>query len=198
MTGCGRAPRPWKPGISTCGSSPGMTMFVLKAGNPRSTTSAPSLTTSSYEASLLGVRHLPGARARGAAVRPVDVDVVARRPAEELVHGNAECLPLEVEQRVLDSADRLLDHRAGALPGCAEEIPDDPLDRAWVAADDLRGQILDDAREPARRAVRVRDLGPADRRRRPPWPSGRSTDASRRRSRASRSARPSFRSRIRR
>jgi hypothetical protein len=29
-----------------------MTMFVLKAGNPRSTTSAPSLTTSSYEASL--------------------------------------------------------------------------------------------------------------------------------------------------
>ena len=137
-------------------------MFVLKAGNPRSTTSRAELDDVVVRGELVGVRHLPGARPRGAAVRPVDVDVVARRPAEELVHGNAERLPLEVEQRVLDPADRLLDHRARALARGAEEIPDDPLDGAWVAPDDLRGEILDDAGEPARRAVRIRDLGPAD------------------------------------
>ena len=137
-------------------------MFVLKAGNPRSTTSRAELDDVVVRGELVGVRHLPGARPRGAAVRPVDVDVVARRPAEELVDGNAERLRLEVEQRVLDPADRLLDHRARALARRAEEIPDDPLDRARVAPDDERGEILDDAGEAARRAVRVGDLGPAD------------------------------------
>ena len=95
-------------------------------------------------------------------MRPVHVDGLARRPAEQLVDGNAERLRLQVEQRVLDAADRLLDHRPGALPGRAEEIPDDPLDRARIAADDERREVFDDAREPARRAVRVGDLRPAD------------------------------------
>src|SRR5262249_33566218 len=35
-------------------------------------------------------------------------------------------------------------------------------DRSRVAPDDERPQVLDDAGEPTRRAVRVRDLGPAD------------------------------------
>ena len=59
---------------------------------------------------LLGAGDLPRAGARRAAVRPVDVDGVPRRPAEELVHGNVERLRLQIEQRVLDPADRLLDH----------------------------------------------------------------------------------------
>ena len=137
-------------------------MFVLKAGKPALDDLRAELDDVVVRGELGGVRHLPGARPRGAAVRPVDVDVVARRPAEELVDGNAERLRLEVEQRVLDPADRLLDHRARALARRAEEIPDDPLDGAWVAPDDVRGEILDDAGEPARRAVRIGDLGPAD------------------------------------
>ena len=72
-------------------------------------------------------------------------DVVAGRAAEELVDGDAERLSLQVEQRVLDASDRLLDHRPRALPRGAEEIPDDPLDRAGIATDDVRREILDDA-----------------------------------------------------
>src|SRR4029450_13050757 len=64
---------------------------------------------------LRRVRHLPGARPCRAAMRPIDVDRVARWAPEELVHGNAERLSLQVEQRILDAADRLLDDRAGAL-----------------------------------------------------------------------------------
>ena len=41
-----------KPGMSTAGSSPGTTTFVLKAVYPRSTTSRPSDVTSSYDASF--------------------------------------------------------------------------------------------------------------------------------------------------
>src|SRR5207248_7758848 len=69
---------------------------------------------------------------------------------------------LQVEQHVLDPADRLLDHRAGALARRPEEIPDDPLDSARVTTDHERREVLDDARETSRRAVRVGDLGPAD------------------------------------
>src|SRR5205814_387421 len=53
---------------------------------------------------LLGVRHLPGTRARRAAMRPVHVDAVARRSAEELVDRNVERLAFEVQERVLDPA----------------------------------------------------------------------------------------------
>src|SRR6266511_2416166 len=111
---------------------------------------------------LCRVLDLPGAGTRRAAVRPVDLDVIAGWPSEELVDGNAERLRFEVEQRVLDAADRLLNHRARALPRRAEEIPDDALDRARVATDDVGREILNDASEPARRAVRVGDLRPAD------------------------------------
>src|SRR5213075_2479131 len=83
-------------------------------------------------------RDLPGARPSGAAVRPVDLDVIPRRAAEQLVDRNAERLSLQVQQGVLDPADCLLDHRAGALSRGADEIPDDPLDHARLAADDER------------------------------------------------------------
>ena len=49
--------------MSTCGSSPGTTTFVLKAEYPRSTTSRPSAATASYESSL-GVPVTSKARAR--------------------------------------------------------------------------------------------------------------------------------------
>src|SRR5207247_1661721 len=63
----------------------------------------------------------------------------------------------------LDPADRFLDHRARALPRRPEEIPDDPLHHARLAADDERLEILDDAGEAARRPMRIGDLRPADR-----------------------------------
>ena len=59
---CSVPPPPPKPGISTCGSSPGTTTLVLNARNPFSTTSRPSATTSSYDASF-GVSVTSHARA---------------------------------------------------------------------------------------------------------------------------------------
>ena len=106
--------------------------------------------------------HLPGARARRAAVRPVERDRLPRRAAEELGDRDAERLALEVEERVLDPADRLLHDRARALARPAVEVPVDRLDRARVAADDERRQVGDDAGEPGGRAVRVGHLRPAD------------------------------------
>src|SRR5207244_12526936 len=49
--------------------------------------------------------HLPGARASGAAVRPVDLDIIPRRAAEQLVDRNAKRLRLQAEQGVHDHAD---------------------------------------------------------------------------------------------
>src|SRR3954454_273231 len=94
---------------------------------------------------LARVRHLPRAGARRAAMGPVHVNLVPRRTAEELVDRDPERLALEIEQRILESADRLLDHRAWALPSSSDEIPDDALDGTRVAAEDVRGEILNDA-----------------------------------------------------
>ena len=51
-----------------------------------------------------------------AAVRPVEADPVADRPAQQLVDRDAEGPRLDVEQRVLDRADRLLDDAARRRP----------------------------------------------------------------------------------
>ena len=91
---------------------------------------------------------LPRPRAGRPAVRPVERDRLARRPAEELTDGDAERLPLQVEQRVLDAADRLLHDRPRALARPSIEIPVDRLERARIATDDERREIGDDAREP--------------------------------------------------
>ena len=148
--------------MSTLGSSPGTTTFVLNAPYPPLDDLAPERDDVVVRGELRRPGHLERARARRAAMRPVHRDRLARRPAEELVDGDAERLGLEVEQRVLDPGDRLRDDRARALPGGAVEIPVDRLDRSRIAPDDERREILDDAGEPARRAVRVGDLGPAD------------------------------------
>ena len=47
------------------------------------------------------------ARAVGAAMRPVDLQPVAERAAEQLVDRHAQRLGLDVDQRVLDRGDRL-------------------------------------------------------------------------------------------
>ena len=106
--------------------------------------------------------HLPRPRPRRPAVRPVERDRLARRPAEELRDRDAERLPLQVEQRVLDPADRLLHDRAGALARAPVEIPVDRLERPRIAAHDERREIGDDACQARRRPVRIGHLRPAD------------------------------------
>ena len=48
-------------------------------------------------------------------MRPVEPDALAHRAAQQLVDRDAERLRLDVEERVLDRADRLLDHAAARL-----------------------------------------------------------------------------------
>ena len=93
-------------------------------------------------------RDLPGACARRPAVRPVERDRLAGRAAEELRDRDAERLSFQVEQRVLDPADRFLDDRAGALAGAAVAGPSgSPRRRAGRAR---RRAARDPARRPAR------------------------------------------------
>ena len=56
------------------------------------------------------------ARARRAAVRPVQPDPIAHRAAEQLVDRHAERLGLDVPQRQLDAGDRLVRTAAEVLP----------------------------------------------------------------------------------
>ena len=56
----------------------------------------------------LDAHHLGIAEAVAAAMRPVERQAVAHRPAEQLVDRNAQRLGLDVEQRVLDRGHRLL------------------------------------------------------------------------------------------
>ena len=86
-------------------------------------------------------------------MRPVHRDAIAGRASEELVHGDAERSCLEVEERVLDAGQGFRDHGAGALARRAVEIPVHGLDGPRIAADDERGKIIDDPREPPRRPV---------------------------------------------
>src|SRR6185503_17745420 len=85
---------------------------------------------------LRRARHLPRTGPRRAAVRPVERHRGPSRAAQQLAHRDAEGLRLEVEERVLDPAERLLDDRARALPRPAVELPVDRLDGAGVAPDD--------------------------------------------------------------
>ena len=59
-------------------------------------------------------------------------------------------------------AERLRDDRARTLSRVTVEIPVDLLDRPRISSDHDGCKVLDDSGQPARRAVRVGDLGPAD------------------------------------
>ena len=96
-----------------------------------------------------------------AAVRPVETDALAHRPAQHGVHGQAERLRLDVEQRVLDGADRLLDDAAAGLPPDRVEQGDDCLVRRRILADDLRREAVDHGGH-AEAAERFVVLAPAD------------------------------------
>ena len=94
-------------------------------------------------------------------MRPVDPEPVAHLAAEQLVARHAERLGLGVEERVLDGAERLGDHAAGAGPGGAVEVGIDALVLADRLADDARGQPMDHGAD-AGRAEALRELAPAD------------------------------------
>ena len=97
----------------------------------------------------------------GAAVRPVQSDALAHRAAEQLVNWNAEGLGLDVQKRVLDRADGLLDHATGGLAADRVQQRDHCLVGPRVHADDLRGEVLDRGSHalPAKQLV---VLAPAD------------------------------------
>src|SRR5438128_2179091 len=82
------------------------------------------------------------------------------RPAHQLVDGNAEGARLDVEQRVLDGGDRLLDDAARRLPAHRVEGRDDRFARARVSADHEWHQPVD-GRADAETAERLVGLAPA-------------------------------------
>src|SRR5262249_16945709 len=77
------------------------------------------------------------------AVRPVDADAIADRTAEELVHRDAEGARLDVEQRVLDGPDGLLDEAAGGLAAQRVHQGDVGLPRPRVLPHEDRGALGD-------------------------------------------------------
>jgi hypothetical protein len=81
----------------------------------------------------------------GGAVRPIEADPLAERAAQEFVDRDAERPGLQIDQGVLDRADRLLVEATGGHPTHGMEQRDVRLDRTWVFTDDRRGQLLDHA-----------------------------------------------------
>ena len=102
-----------------------------------------------------------GEEAEVAAVRPVQTQAVALGAAEQLVDGNAERPRVDVEQRVLDGGDGLLNDAARRLPAHGVERGDDGFTRARIFPDDQRGQTVD-GRADADAAERLVVLAPAD------------------------------------
>src|SRR6185436_10717518 len=99
--------------------------------------------------------------APGRAVRPVDSDAVADLAAEQVVAGHAERLGLDVEQRVLDGAERQRYHAAGGRPRRGKQLRVDPLMLKRVLADHTRRKPLDRSRHTGRAKALV-ILAPAD------------------------------------
>src|SRR5712691_11175073 len=94
---------------------------------------------------MLGV-----ARPIGAAMRPVEEEPVADRPAEQLIDRDAQGLCLDVDERILDGADRLGIEPAGRLPRCGVEQRRDALHGPRVLTDETLAEPLDNAAEALR------------------------------------------------
>src|SRR5438132_5494287 len=91
------------------------------------------------------------AGAIGAAMRPVELQSVAHRPAEHLVDWHAQCLGLDVDERILDRSDRHLVDPAGGLPGRSVEMGAVALDRPRVLPDqEALSKLQDDPGQPLR------------------------------------------------
>ena len=102
------------------------------------------------------------AGAVGAAMRPVELQPVAHRPAEHLVCRHTQCLGLDVDKRILDRGDRHLVDPTGSLPCRGVEMGAVALDRPRVLADQKPlGEFLDDTRQ-ALRAITFHIFRPAD------------------------------------
>src|SRR5579862_3782009 len=94
-------------------------------------------------------------------MRPVDLQPVADRAAEQFVDRDAQGLRLDVDERVLDRRDRHLVDAARRLPRRGVERRRDALDRPRVLANEVLGQFADDRRE-ALRAIALHVFRPAD------------------------------------
>ena len=101
------------------------------------------------------------AHAIGAAVRPVEPQPLAHRAVQKLGDRHAQRSRLDVDQRVLDRRDRLLDQPARRLAGERVQHRRDALDRPRVHADQVLGEPADDRAQPLA-AVALVVLGPAD------------------------------------
>ena len=136
-------------------------MLVLSALKPRSFTCLPSFTRSSSERTGSTPITLGVAEAVAAAMRPVERQAIAHRPAEQGVDRNAQRLGLDVEQRVLDGGHRLLVHAARRLAGDGVLPRHDALDRPRVLADQVLRHAADHGGE-AGAAVALVVFRPAD------------------------------------
>ena len=97
-----------------------------------------------------GLGDVPGRGSEpvGAAVRPVELEPVSHRSAEQVADRNPERLALDVEERVLHGRDRLLDHAARRLAGGGVELRADAGDGERVFAHHPIGhEPFDDAAE---------------------------------------------------
>ena len=99
--------------------------------------------------------------APGRAMRPVDPDAVADLAAEQFVAGHAERLGLDVEQRVLDGAERQRHHAAGGRARRGKQFGVNPLVLERVLADHPRREPFDRGRD-AGRAKTFVVFAPAD------------------------------------
>ncbi len=94
-------------------------------------------------------------------MRPVDPDAVADLASEQLVAGHAQRLRLDVEQRVLDGAERQRHHAARGRSCRRKQFRINPLMLEGVLADHTRAEPLDRSRH-ARRAKTLVIFAPAD------------------------------------
>src|SRR5688572_7116074 len=100
-------------------------------------------------------------QAVGAAVRPVEAELIAHWATEHLAYGHAKRLCLYVDERVLDRRDRLLGEATRRLARFCVEVCSDAFDRSRVLADQGLGKFQYDTGEPLR-AVALVVFGPAD------------------------------------
>ena len=109
----------------------------------------------------LDAHHLGVAEAVGAAMRPVERQAVAHRPAEQGIDRNAQRLGLDVQQRVLDGGHRLLVQAARRLARDGLLPRHDALDRPRILADQALRHAADHGGE-AGAAVALVVFRPAD------------------------------------
>jgi hypothetical protein len=88
-------------------------------------------------------------------MRPVHALALAMRPAEELVHGNAERLARDVPERKLDARDGLLSRSVRRLADGAVEIERVLVRRRRILSDQPMAEIVNETLQPAGDPVRA-------------------------------------------